>query len=89
MAAGLKRNAYAMDAGVRESLRVLDGVEGALEHSLAGTSGAARRAKELHAINRASCWQTCVVLALVTLVFAWTVVLIRFNRNRLKPLLGT
>lgn len=88
MAAGLKRNAYAMDAGVRESLAVLDGVEVGLERSLAGTRSAADRAQHLHKVNRAGCWQTCMVLAAVTLVFVWMVALIRLNRNRLAPLLA-
>ena len=52
---------------------------------MGAASRAANRAQELHAVNRAGCWQTCVVLAAVTLVFAWTLVLIRTSRDRLRP----
>ena len=46
---------------------------------------AATRAEELHAANRASCWQTCVVLTVVFVVFFWMVILIRTSRDRLRP----
>ncbi len=54
---------------------------------MGAASRAANRAEELHAVNRAGCWQTCLVLAAVTIVFAWTAVLIRTSRDRLRPVL--
>ncbi len=44
---------------------------------------AADRATELHAVNRAGFWQTCMVLTAVMLVFCWTLVLIRSSKDRL------
>jgi hypothetical protein len=58
-----------------------------VEHNVGAASRAANRAEELHAVNRAGCWQTCLVLAAVTIVFAWTAVLIRTSRDRLRPAL--
>jgi hypothetical protein len=87
MAEGLKRNAHAMGAGVRESLAVLSAVETSVERNVAAASRAAERATELHAVNRASCWQTAAVLAVVFVATAWMVFLIRLNRNRLTPLM--
>ena len=52
---------------------------------MGAASRAAKRAEELHAVNRASCWQTCVVLTVVLVVFCWMVVLIRTSRGRLRP----
>jgi t-SNARE complex subunit (syntaxin) len=59
--------------------------QGAVEHNVGAASRAAKRAEELHAVNRASCWQTCVVLTVVMVVFCWMVVLIRTSRDRLRP----
>jgi len=58
--------------------------QSAVEHNVGAASRAATRATELHAVNRASCWQTCVVLTVVLLVFMWMVVLIRTSRDRLR-----
>lgn len=88
MSAQLKRNAQVMHATVRDSARVLDDVGTAVENSLAGTTRATEKAAAIYAVNRASCWTQIAVFAAVTLVFAWTVVLIRFNKNRLKPMLA-
>jgi hypothetical protein len=54
---------------------------------LGAASRAAKRAEELHAMNRAGCWQTCVVMTVVLVVFCWMVVLIRTSRDRLRPAL--
>ena len=56
-----------------------------MEHNLGAAKSAAKRAEELHAANRAGCWQTCVVLTVVLVVFCWMVVLIRTSRDRLRP----
>ncbi len=56
-----------------------------MSHNVGAASRAATRAEELHAVNRAGCWQTCVVLTAVLLVFFWTALLIRTSRDRLTP----
>ena len=89
MSAQLKRNAYAMHAGVRDSARLLDDVGTSVENNLASTTRATDKARAIYQVNRASCWAQCVVFAAITLVFAWTVMLIRMNKNRLKPMLAT
>ena len=89
MSAQLKRNAYAMHSGVRDSARLLDDVGTSVENNLASTTRATDKARAIYQVNRASCWAQCVVFAAITLVFAWTVMLIRMNKNRLKPMLAT
>lgn len=85
MAGELKRNAYAMGEGVRESLAVLGRVEGSLESNVAAAQRAAQRATELHQVNRASCWHTCAVLSAVLVLTCWMAVIIFSHRDRLSP----
>ena len=89
MSAQLKRNAYAMHAAVRDSARLLDDVGASVERNLASTTRATDKAKAIYQVNRASCWVQCAVFAAITLVFCWMVMLIRMNKNRLKPMLAT
>jgi len=83
LAAGLKRNALALQNGLRAGERVLDSVERSVEANLSGAKRAAERASQLHAASRASCWHTVLVFLAVAVAFMWTALLIRTSKSRL------